>query len=713
MTFRSLLLKKRNSSSMKQLSRLLVALLLYAPAVQAQLEKKLVNPEDVANLKEVLDPQISPDGSLVAYVVSTPVASGKHKNSHIWLTPTAAAGQQHPFAFSGDAETTPRWSPDGASLAFLSDRKNPLAEETDGPFHFSLVPADQTKDLTVPEDKKEEDKKQDESGMQLWLIALRGGEAVPLTNISGGLKTFKWSRDGKFLAFIRTDQDTKEERDRKKQKNDQIVVNHDYHYDRLWIYDIAQHQARLVTKSDVNIDEFDWSPDGTQIVARVSPSPRLDDYWRVSKILILDGATGAVLKTLEEHAGYMPARWSPDGSRVAFSKMTPRHITDLHVVMELDNRKSIVVEDTFAGTLEDMLWSPDSKSLFIQGTVGAHTVIAKVDPASGAATPIEGIDVTANALNVSDKSGSLAFLGETPDHPAEVWVNANGKSLALTETNPQVKAWKLGTQREIQWKNSKDGKAIHGVLVLPPNYEKGTRYQTIVHIHGGPEEVWTLGFNANWYNYAAMLASHGYVVLLANPRGSLGVSSAFTEADFQDWGNGDFQDVMSGVDSLIAQGISDPERLAIGGWSFGGYMTAWTVTHTNRFKAAMVGAGVTDLFSMATTTDISPSYASGYFGDLATNSKLYTAHSPVRYLEQCHTPVLVLHGEADPRVPISQGEEFYNGLRFLGRDTLMVRYPREPHIFTEREHQIDSLQRILAWYDTHTSASEHPSPQVP
>ena len=130
-------------------------------------------------------------------------------------------------------------------------------------------------------------------------------------------------------------------------------------------------------------------------------------------------------------------------------------------------------------------------------------------------------------------------------------------------------------------------------------------------------------------------------------------------------------------------------------------MTAWTATHTDRFKAAMVGAGVTDLFSMATTTDISPSFEGGYFGDLATNSKLYDAHSPVRYLSQCHTPVLVLHGEADPRVPISQGEEFYNGLRFLGRDTIMVRYPREPHIFTEREHQIDSLQRILAWYDSH------------
>jgi dipeptidyl aminopeptidase/acylaminoacyl peptidase len=158
---------------------------------------------------------------------------------------------------------------------------------------------------------------------------------------------------------------------------------------------------------------------------------------------------------------------------------------------------------------------------------------------------------------------------------------------------------------------------------------------------------------------------------------------------------------MAGVDKLIADGITDPNRIAIGGWSFGGFMTAWAVTHTDRFKAGMVGAGVTDLYSMATTTDISPSFSQGYMGPLATNVAVYEKHSPVRYLDQCHTPVLVLHGEADPRVPVSQGQEFYHGLRFMDKETQMVTYPREPHIFKEREHQIDSLTRILEWYDSH------------
>jgi dipeptidyl aminopeptidase/acylaminoacyl peptidase len=316
-------------------------------------------------------------------------------------------------------------------------------------------------------------------------------------------------------------------------------------------------------------------------------------------------------------------------------------------------------------------------------------------------TALPGSEGSDGSLTLSADGARFTYLQESMRQPSEVWLYDGGHVLALTRTNPQVDGWKLGTEREIQWKSTKDGKTIHGVLVLPPDYQAGKRYPTIVHLHGGPEEAWTTGWHGSWYNYAAMISSHGYVVLLPNPRGSDGAGPAFTEDNFQDWGGGDYQDVMDGVDSLIAQGITDADRMGVGGWSFGGFMTSWVVTHTNRFKVGMVGAGVTDLSTMATTTDISPSYQNGYFGPFADSRKLYDAHSPVRYIDQCHTPVLVLHGEADPRVPVSQGEEFYNGLRLLVRDVRMVRYPREPHIFTEREHQIDSLGLILAWYDSH------------
>jgi dipeptidyl aminopeptidase/acylaminoacyl peptidase len=223
----------------------------------------------------------------------------------------------------------------------------------------------------------------------------------------------------------------------------------------------------------------------------------------------------------------------------------------------------------------------------------------------------------------------------------------------------------------------------------------------VVHAHGGPFEAWQMGWLGGWYQWEQLLASHGYVVLAPNPRGSQGQGAAFQEANFQDWGGGDFQDVMDGVDLLIKQKIADPARLGIGGWSYGGFMTSWTVTHTDRFKAAVVGAAVTDLYGMSTTTDIAPSYLNEFFGNFVANRKMYDEHSPMRYIEGCHTPALVLHGDADERVPTFQGEEFYKALRMLGREAQLVRYPREPHIFTEREHQIDSMQRIIDWYDAH------------
>ncbi len=658
-------------------------------------QTKEVTPEDIVNLKQVSAPDISPDGKQVVYVVTTPMPAGSHKNSHIWIASTDKSTKPQPFAMGGGADTEPRWAPGGDSIAFLSDRTNPLGEVDTTPFRFSISGGEDRPDL------KDSDIHADSPGMQLWLLPLHGGEAAPLTYIPGGIKSFRWSRDGKFIAFVRTDQDTKAERDRKKEKRDEVAVDQDYKYDRLWVYDVAAHNARLLTRSNINVDAFDWSPDGASLVARVSPTPRIDDYWRVSKVVLLNSQSGDVKRTLEEHSGYTEPRWSPDGRRIACSRMRPKHITDEHIVFDLETGQETLLEDKFPGSIDSMEWMPDSSALLAQSIEDAHTLVLKVDARTGEPHVLDRVTTSSGELSVSHDGRLFAFVGQTANQPDEIWINGDKGPLVLTDSNPQVGTWKLGTEREISWKSSHDNHVIHGVVDLPPGYTAGTRYKTIVHVHGGPEEAWTVGWHGNWYNYATLLASHGYVVLLPDPRGSQGQGPAFAEADYQDWGGGDFQDVMDGVDYLIAQGISDPDHMAIGGWSFGGFMTSWAVTHTDRFKAGMVGAAVTDLYSMATTTDISPSFEQSYFGDLETNRSVYDLHSPVRYLAKCHTPVLVMHGEADPRVPISQGEEFFNGLRFLGRDVQMVRYPREPHIFTEREHQADSLTRIVHWYDTH------------
>jgi dipeptidyl aminopeptidase/acylaminoacyl peptidase len=458
----------------------------------------------------------------------------------------------------------------------------------------------------------------------------------------------------------------------------------------------------IVLEVGSSSDSVEVSANNTgSIVSRVSPTPRLDDYWRVSKIVVFNVRTGEAVRTLEENSGYAKPLFSHDGLRIAFPRFTARKITDEHFVKTLADGHEVKLETILPGTIREMQWMGSGSHLFVSQIVATHGEHSDFDAATGKATAIQGFPSQSESFNVTQNGRSVSFLGESPTEPADPCVWKGGEAHAVATLNPQVAHWDIGSQREISWKNPKDGRTIYGVVVLPPNYQPGTPYKTIVHIHGGPEEAWEVAFNGNWYNYATLLASHGYVVLLPDPRGSEGQGPAFTEANYQDWGGADFADIMAGVDYLVAQGISDPQKLAVGGWSFGGYMTSWTITHTDRFKAAMVGAGVTDLFSMATTTHISPSFLQSYLGELQANAAVYDRESPVRYVQHCQTPVLVLHGEADPRVPISQGQEFYHGVLFLNKDTQMVTYPREPHIFKEQAHQIDSLTRILAWYDAH------------
>jgi dipeptidyl aminopeptidase/acylaminoacyl peptidase len=668
-------------------------------------DRKVVEPSDLVNLKQVSDAEISPDGSVVAYVVTTPVSPEEHHNAHIWVVSTDGRSQARPFAFSSGSDTSPRWSPDGKFLALLSDRENPSRK--DPAFHFSIVDAGDRKDILKEDEKPGRvDHREAKPAAQIWMISLQGGEAVPLTDIAGGVKRFKWSKDGKRLAFVRTDQDTKEEKERKERKQDQIEVDKSYRFDRLWVCELATGEARLVTKTDANIDDFEWSPDGSRFLARVSPTPRIDDYWRVSKIEILNASTGSTEKMLSEHAAPAPMRWSPDGQHAVFEKASPNNITGVPVLYNIDTGKELAVGQSYPATIGNMEWDSDAKSLTASAIGGTSAIFLRVDANSGSVSRVTGVPGPSGwygVFTLSEIGQKRAYLRETPEHPDEVYVWGSGEERMLTNTNPQVSSWKLGTEEEIAWNSSKDGKTIHGLLLRPPDYEKGKRYTTIVHAHGGPEEAWTSGFHGSWYDWGTVLTSHGYVVLLPNPRGSDGGGPAFAEANYRDWGGGDFQDLLDGVDLLVSQGIADPDRLGVGGWSFGGYMASWVVTHTERFKVAVVGAAVTDLFTMATTTDIAPSYLDGYYGSLAANRKLYDDHSPVRFLDHCHTPVLVVHGEADVRVPISQSEEFYYGLRFLGRETQMLRYPREPHIFTEKEHQRDSLERMLRWYDSHLS----------
>ncbi len=664
-------------------------------------QSHIITPHDIVTIKKVAEARVSPDGDFIAYSVQTPQSASDPKMQSLWITPTSHQGSAHPLTLSDGADSNPQWSPNGKRLAFLSTRTNPLKLAGDSPYPFSIARVESRPEL-VEAQHDSKPKKDAKQGNQLWLLSLDGGEALPLTNLPGEIKAFVWSPDATKIAFIRADTDTKAETERKEKKIDDRRVDFDYRFDRLYIYDLHTRTATLITLGDRNICDFDWSPDGKRFIARISPSPRLDDYWRVSKIQILNAASGEAEQTLAEHALSFPIHWSPDGKYLTYSKMTTQGITGIPVLYNLALSRAVPLGVNLPVTWQQGKWSKGSNHLMMTGAQGTTNVFAEIDLFTGHATVRARHEGSLRDFSLSYDGHMVAFAAGTVTHPAEIVTLQEKKWDTLTETNPQVSDWKIGAAKEVQWKSSRDGKTIYGVLVLPAGYVAGTRYKTLVQFHGGPEGIWETGWLGSWHDWAQMMASHGYAVLLPNPRGSDGQGTDFVEANFRDWGGADFTDEMDGADFVIAEGIAAKDKMVAGGWSYGGFMTSWTVTHTNRFKAAVIGAGVTDLVSMATTTDIAPSFLGGYFGDFASNANLYREHSPVTFLSQCTTPSLILHGEADERVPISQGQEFYYGLRFMNRETQMIRFPREPHVFAERDHQETLLQHVLDWFEAHT-----------
>jgi dipeptidyl aminopeptidase/acylaminoacyl peptidase len=635
-------------------------------------EKHAVTPEDLVDIRSVSDVQISPDGKRVAFVVTEPAdpkKPEKPRDTNIWVVPADGSGPARPFASSAKSDTSPRWSPDGRYLAFLSNRGEPLGEEK-------------------------------EAKNQIFLMRTDGGEAEQMTAAKGGVEALKWSPDSKMIAFTAKDPLTDEEEKKQKDRDDAVYVDHAYKYARLWVLNLAERKAEQVTKQDLHVSDFAWLADGSELALQVAQTPRTDDNDWHSKLVIVRRLTGDIVRTLSENIGGDP-KWSPDGQTLAFHEYTPNRIaTWLAVVPAAGGPARNLLKD-YHGTVWKVEWGPDSKTLVAESLEGTKARFLSIDASAATFTKLTEVVAGDADFTVSSDGGTLAYLQQPPDAPSDVWTLARGQSLRqLTKLNPQVASWRLGNAKEITWRSKKDGQTLYGVLLTPPDFKPGQPYPTIVEVHGGPELAWWFGWHGSWHEWGQLLASNGYVVFLPNPRGSTGQGWQFAEANRDDWGGMDFQDIMDGVDSLVEQKIADPNRLGVGGWSYGGFMTSWVVTQTNRFKAAVVGAAVTNLFSFDGTTDITPTFLRTYFLDVPFRRRSdYDKHSAMTFLQNCQTPSLVLHGEADERVPVSQGWEFYNGLKMLGVPAEMVVYPREHHGFKERAHQVDLLKRVLAWYD--------------
>ncbi|MBA3270673.1 MAG: S9 family peptidase, partial [Acidobacteria bacterium] len=460
-----------------------------------------------------------------------------------------------------------------------------------------------------------------------------------------------------------------------------------------------------------------WSADSTRVAFSAKPTSMIRDDR--SDIYVADFVAGSVTKISASAGSESNPQWSPDGTLIAWTAEPttakpigdgtyPSYIGNSHLIIYnvAQNAAKDVSSRDYDGSVSAPQWSADSKQLFFVGGRRAYSEVITFDLASGRYT-----QVTRNrTLSYGSRSHDgkvVTVTMDAPDTPSEIYVTdaAFANFRKLTDTNPQAASFALGNTEVVTWKSS-DGIDVEGVLLKPVGFTAGKKYPTLVVAHGGPAGVFLNNYRVGGLEGGQLWAGQGWAVFYPNPRGSTNYGEKFLRANINDWGGGDYRDIMTGVDALIAKGIADPDRLAHIGWSYGGYMTAWVITQTNRFKAAMVGAGLTNMASMYGTNDI-PNVLVTYFGGYPAKETmpLYTARSAMTFIDKVQTPTLILHGGNDERVPTGQAYELFRGLKDRGKTTELVFYPREGHGISEYYHQKDRLTRIYDWVTRHTLGS--------
>jgi dipeptidyl aminopeptidase/acylaminoacyl peptidase len=508
---------------------------------------------------------------------------------------------------------------------------------------------------------------------------------------------------------------TPEEDKAAKSKNDARVVDDNIKMSRLYVISVEKAgPAKLLSKGPISVGTetgadrrggYDWSPDSKTIVFSHTRTPRPDD-WPSADLSLVDVASGAVKPLVQTKAAEFSPLFSPDGQSIAYiasdDPPTWAGKGTVHVIPATGG-SARQLADTFDhfGRYSDLIgWSADGKRIFF---LEAHGTVVRLMglQLNGPPEVLSTGDGVLSGVTLNAARTMFGFGWETLSAPPEAAVSSvetvNAKTVSHVNDDllklPRVKT------EALRWK-SPDGQEVEGLLTYPLGYEKGKRYPTLLVNHGGPMGVFTQTFIGAPGPYpVATFAGRGYAVLRPNPRGSSGYGAKFRYANYGDWGGGDFKDLMAGVDHLIAQGIADPERLGVMGWSYGGFMTSWTITQTKRFKAASVGAGVTNLMSFTGTADI-PGFLPDYFGGEPWDKfEAYRTHSAMFQVKGVTTPTLIQHGERDLRVPLSQGQELYNALKRQGCTTQMVIYPRTPHGIEEPKLVVDCMNRNMQWFD--------------
>ncbi|MEP7065809.1 MAG: S9 family peptidase [Gemmatimonadota bacterium] len=628
---------------------------------------------DMNRFADVSEPRVSGDGDWVVYTSSAADTTHDHSNGDIWLA--RWDGTQLRRMTSGtEDEHSPRFVGRTRAISFLSPRSDPRHSD------------------------------------QLWLLSMDGGEARKLTAIRDGIDDYSWSPDGKRAVFALHDSTVDADSAphpivlKRFQFKQDVQGYLDTHRVHLWIFDVETRSLTQLTSGDHDDLMPEWSPDGSAILfsSKQQKDPDRTDNWDLYVIAPTPGATARQLthNDLDDSDPQWESRaaWSPDSKEIAFLQGGPDSLIyfspqRLAVVSAADGPVRIVSR-TVDRSFVNPAWSGDGKSIYVQLEDDGSMILARVPRVGGTIERV--LDGARSLAAVATGGPHVAFVQSTPTHPNELFALDGGDARQISDANPWLREVRLAPQEPITTK-SKDGTVVHGFVMRPAGSGERDPLPTILRLHGGPVSEWENGFELSWQ----MLAAHGFAVVGMNPRGSSGRGFAWANAIYAHWGENDVDDVLSGIDYLVAQHLADPKRLAVGGWSYGGELTDYVIARDTRFKAAVSGAGIGNVLAGFGTDQ----YVREYTAELGVPWKHLDAWLRVSYpflhADRIVTPTLFMAGDLDYNVPLQNSEQMYQALRSNDIESELVIYPGEHHGITRPSFLADRLARYIAWYGSH------------